>query len=106
MATQELTQEKAIEYWTEYQRLISVGAYTERSAEHYESNTWPEDGIEESVYNLTQWALRQDLEFCWDQTRKTWSLEPIDYEEAETEKEEPPEEMWCEYHKLYHWPCF
>jgi hypothetical protein len=35
MATQHqpLTQEKAIEHWTEYQRLISVGAYSERSAE-------------------------------------------------------------------------
>ena len=40
MTTQQpLTQEKAIEYWTEYQRLISVGAYEERSAEHHETGT-------------------------------------------------------------------
>ncbi|HYX50439.1 MAG TPA: hypothetical protein VE843_11890 [Ktedonobacteraceae bacterium] len=71
------TQEQAIEYWTEYQRRISVGAFEERSAEHYEADTWPEDGVEESVHNLEQWAARQGLEFVWNDANKTWSLEPM-----------------------------
>jgi hypothetical protein len=28
------------------------------------------------------------------------------FQEGEEEHEDPPQEMWCEYHKLYHWPCF
>jgi hypothetical protein len=79
MATQQpLTQEKAIERGTEYQRLISVGAYSERSAEDYENDTWPEDVIEESVHNLENWVARQGLEFCWNVDSKTWHLTPIE----------------------------
>ena len=58
MTQQPLTKEKAIEYWTEYQRLISVGAYEERRAAHYETNTWPQDGVEESVFRLESWAAK------------------------------------------------
>jgi hypothetical protein len=82
MPTQPLTQEKAIEIWSELQRLISVGAYAERSAEHYETNTWPEDGVEESVYNLENWAVRQGLEFAYNRDTGTWILQT---------NEEPPD---------------
>ena len=78
MTTKPLTQEQAIETWTELQRRISVGAYTERSAEHYESDTWPEDGVEESVFNLETWAAKQGLEFCWNVDRNFWHLTPIE----------------------------
>jgi|SRR6185312_12962925 len=84
MKTQPLTNEKAIEYWTELHRLISVGAYEERSAEQFETDTWPEDGVEESVHNLEEWAASKGLEFCWNQESKSYSLEPI-------EQAEPPD---------------
>ena len=80
----DLTKEQAIKSWTEYQRLISVGAFTERSAEHYETDTWPEDGVEESVHNLEIWAYRQGLEFCWIPGSQSWSLEPISPEEEQS----------------------
>ncbi len=73
-----LTKEQAIKDWTELQRLISVGAFSERSAEHYEMGTWPEDGIEESISNLENWAEKQGLEFCWNVDSATWSLTPIE----------------------------
>ena len=73
-----MTQEQAVIYWTEFHRLISVGAYSERSAEQYEAGTWPEDGIEESVANLETWAEKQGLEFCFDHDSKEWSLVPIE----------------------------
>jgi len=73
-----LTQEQAIETWTELQRLISVGAYSERSAEHYETDTWPEDGVEESVANLEAWASRQGLEFDFNHDNGKWSLVGIE----------------------------
>ena len=78
MEKQPLTNEKAIEYWTELHRLISVGAYEERSAEQFEMDTWPEDGVEESVNNLEEWAASKGLEFCWNQGSSGWSLEPIE----------------------------
>ena len=71
-----LTKERAIVAWTEYQRRISVGAYEERNWWHYETGTFPEDGVEESVANLETWAWRQGLEFCYNHDTKTWSLEP------------------------------
>ena len=81
-----MTTEQAVAYWTEYQRLISVGAYSERSAEQYETGTWPEDGIEESVANLETWAEKQGLEFCFNHDSKEWSLVRIDPgQEAEDE---------------------
>ena len=78
-----LTQEQAIAAWTELQRLISVGAYEERSVEHHVTDTWPEDGVEESLFNLENWAARQGLEFCWNIDSKTWSLYPIDPKDRE-----------------------
>lgn len=73
-----LTKAHALQTWTELQRLVSVGAHEERSVEHYENNTWPEDGVEESIDNLTEWAAGQGLEFVWITKSKTWSLEPIE----------------------------
>jgi hypothetical protein len=72
-----LTHEKALAAWTQVQHLISVGAYEERRAEHYEHDTWPEDGIEETAFNLEEWAREQGLEFVWDTGTKTWGLMPI-----------------------------
>jgi hypothetical protein len=83
MPQKPLTQAKALETWTELHRLISVGAYSERSAEHYETDTWPEDGVEESVFNLENWAARQGLEFCWNVDREFWHLTPIEPGESE-----------------------
>lgn len=77
--TKPLTKEQAIATWTELQRLISVGAYEERSWEHHLTDTWPEDGIEESVFNLENFAASQwQMEFCWNHDSKTWSLVPIE----------------------------
>ena len=75
-----LTKEQAIAAFTELQRLISVGAYEERSALHYEAGTWPDDGVEESVANLENWAEKQELEFCFNHDNKSWSLVPIEQE--------------------------
>jgi hypothetical protein len=72
-----LTQEKALAAWTQVQHLISVGAYEERSAEHYEHDTWPEDHVEETAFNLEEWARAQGLEFVWDLGTKSWSLVPV-----------------------------
>jgi hypothetical protein len=73
-----MTKEQAIEHWTSLQKRIEAGAYEERSSHHYETNTWPEDGVEESLANLETWAAKQGLEFCWHADSKTWSLEPIE----------------------------
>jgi hypothetical protein len=103
-----MEQDTALAAWIELQRLISVGAYEERSNEHYLTGTWPEDGVEESLFNLENWAARQGLEFCFNHDTNSWSLEPIEYEEYDPEEydEEEMERRWCEYHQLYHWPCF
>lgn len=69
--------EQALKDWTELQRLISVGAYTERSAEHYETDTWPEDGVEESLYHLERLAASEGLQFEWHEDTKQWSLEHV-----------------------------
>jgi len=86
MSAKPFTKEQVIERWTEIMRLISVGAYTERSAEHYEAGTWPEDGIEESEAYFETWAEKQGLEFCFNHDSKEWSLVRIDPgQEAEDE---------------------
>ncbi len=71
-------QQKVIEDYTELQRRVSVGAYTERSAEDFLNGTYPEDGIEESIDNLTELAASQGLEFTW--RSDSWSLEPMSEE--------------------------
>ena len=89
MTTQQqpLTQEKALEYWTELQRLVSVGAFEERHQEHYETGTWPEDGVEESIFNLENWAARQRLEFTWNADSQKWSLTLIEQGPDDVENE-------------------
>jgi hypothetical protein len=70
-------QKRAIEDYNELQRRVSVGAYEERSTYHYESGTWPEDGVEESIHNLTELAAKDGLEFCWEVSNGTWVLLPM-----------------------------
>jgi hypothetical protein len=71
-------QQKAIEDWTELHRRVSVGAYSERSAENFLNGTYPPDGVEESIDNLTELAARHGLEFIW--TNNEWSLGPMSEE--------------------------
>jgi hypothetical protein len=70
-------QQQALENYTELMCRISVGAYEERSNEHHLTGTWPEDGIEESVFNLEELAARNDLEFIWHKESSSWTLEPM-----------------------------
>jgi hypothetical protein len=72
-------QEQAIKDYTELSRLISVGAYTERSAEDYEHGTYPEDGVEESIDKLTELAAHHGLEF-WGNEQGGYSLVPMSEE--------------------------
>ena len=58
-----LTQEKAIQSWTELQHRMSAE---------------PDDVIEESLANLESWACKQGIEFCYNHNDNTWSLVPID----------------------------
>jgi hypothetical protein len=89
----ELTNEQAVKHYTEFMRRIQVGAYEERSSEHYLTDTWPEDGVEESVHNLESWALKQGLAFHWYKDDKVYRLEPMsdeelaDYQHAQRLKE-------------------
>jgi hypothetical protein len=91
-------QQKAIEDYTELMRRVSVGAYEERSSYHYESGTWPDDGVEQSLYSLEKLAIKNDLEFIWDTGTQTWSLLPMSDETREARAramisvrdEEPP----------------
>ena len=81
-AGQPVTNEQALDIWTELHRLISVGAYEERGQLHYETDTWPEDGVEESIHNLEAWAERQGREFVFNHDGKDraagyWTLESI-----------------------------
>jgi hypothetical protein len=73
-------QQKAIEDYNELMRRVSVGAYSERSAEDHLNGTWPSDGVEESIYNLTELASKYDLEFVWHEPIKSWLLVPMSEE--------------------------
>ena len=79
----EFNQEQAIKDYTELFRLIRVGAYEERSAEHYDTGTWPEDGVEESIFNLDLLAAQNSLQFIWHKDSNTFTLEPISAEDLE-----------------------
>ncbi|SRR6266536_636560 len=70
-------QQKAQDDYTELMRRVSVGAYSERSAEDHLAVTYPEDGVEESIFNLEELAAKQDLEFCWEVSNGTWVLLPM-----------------------------
>jgi hypothetical protein len=80
-------QQRAISDYSELQRRISVGAYEERSSYHYESGTYPEDGVEESIDNLTELAAKYDLEFVWHKESSTWTLEPMSEETRAARRE-------------------
>jgi hypothetical protein len=75
-----LTQEKAIEYYTELQRRVSVGAHLElqHDGSYPEDDGTPESTTLESIDNLEKWAAKQGLEFCWTRDTQWWSLEPIE----------------------------
>jgi hypothetical protein len=76
----EFNQEQALKDYTELQRRVSVGAYEERKSEHFETGTYPEDGVEESIDNLTELAARHGLEFWWHKDTSTYTLEPMSEE--------------------------
>jgi hypothetical protein len=77
MTTQSLTQEQAIEHYTELMRHVSVGAYAELEV----TGDYPGyDSTLESINNLEKWASRQALEFVWSHDTNTWSLEPAHME--------------------------
>jgi hypothetical protein len=78
-------QERAIQNYTELMRRVSVGAYTERSAEDFETGTYPEDGVEESIDNLEELVAKHGLEFVYSHDTKTYSLEPIEQLESEAQ---------------------
>lgn len=79
MARKPLTQEQAIEYYTELLRRVRVGAYLElqHDGSFPEDDGTPESTTLESIDNLEKWAERQGLEFCWNHDSNTWSLVPI-----------------------------
>ena len=58
-----LTQEKAIQSWTELQRRMSAEL---------------DDIIEQNLANLESWACKQGLKFCYNHDDDTWILVPID----------------------------
>lgn len=58
-----LTQEKAIQSWTELQHHMSVE---------------PDEIIEQSLANLESWACKRALTFCFNHDDNTWILVPID----------------------------
>ena len=88
--TKLLTQEQAIETWTELQRRVSVGAYLElqHDGSYPEDDGTPESTTLESIANLEKWAAKQGLEFCWNVDRNFWHLTPIepgeDYDTPDT----------------------
>ncbi len=97
----EFNQQKAIEDWTELHRRVSVGAYEERKSEHFETGTYPDDGVEESIDNLTELAARHGLEFIW--RNNAWSLEPMSEETRaarEQAEREPPDLVAEQMHRI------
>jgi hypothetical protein len=71
-----LSQQQALEWYTELMRRVSVGAYLElqHDGNYPEDDGTPESTTLESIDNLESWAARQGLEFCWNVDNKTWSL--------------------------------
>ena len=80
MTQKPLTQEQAIEYYTELQRRVSVGAYLElqHDGSYPEDDGTPESTTLESIDNLEKWAARQALVFAFNQDTNTWFLSPIE----------------------------
>lgn len=86
MEKKPLNQEQALQAWTQVQQLIQAGAYEEREVFHYETNTWPPDGVEETAFSLEEWAAKQALEFVWSWDTHTWSLQPIEMDVTPEDK--------------------
>ncbi len=95
-------QQQAIKDYEHFMRLISVGAYEERSYEHRLTDTWPEDGVEESVFNLEELAARSDLEFCWHKDSSSWSLETMS-EATKAARKEAQEYQDTQHHMEHHY---
>ncbi len=72
-----LTSEKLLEYYTELQRRVSVGAYLEvqHDGSFPEDDGTPESTTLESLHNLETWAAKQGLQFVWHQDTQTYTLE-------------------------------
>lgn len=79
-----LTKEKAIQYYTEFMRLVSVGAYSERQID----GSYGEDGVEESIDSLNAWGYQQGLMFVGHEGG-SYTLEPM-----------PPSEVGSMYQGL------
>lgn len=84
MAPKPLTQEKAIEYYTELQRRVQVGAYLEleHDGSYPPDDGTPESTTLESIDNLEKWAEKQGLEFAYNRDEGKWILQA---------SEEPPD---------------
>jgi hypothetical protein len=77
MAPQPLTQEKAIEYYAELMRRVSVGAYLELEPD----GSYPTgDSTLESIDDLERWAALQALEFAYNQNKQGYELVPCNPE--------------------------
>ena len=79
MTRKPLTQEQAIEIYTELSRRVQVGAYLELQHD----GSFPEDDGSaesttlESLHNLEQWARNQGLQFSYNLSSKTYELVKI-----------------------------
>ena len=74
-----LTNEQAIEHYTELSRRVSVGAYLElqHDGSYPEDDGSPESTTLESLDNLETWARNQGLQFEYNLSSKTYSLVKI-----------------------------
>lgn len=82
MTRKPLTQEQAIEFYTELSRRVQVGAYLElqHDGSFPEDDGTPESTTLESLHNLEERAARDDLEFCFEASNGTYVLLPMSEE--------------------------
>jgi len=71
------TLQSAIEQYTALMQRVHTGSYEERSSEQYETSTFPEDGVEKGIDDLQNEAAGRGLQFVWQPSSESWSLEPI-----------------------------
>ena len=80
MTKKPLNQEQALEFWTELQRRVQVGAYLElqHDGSYPEDDGSAESTVLESIDNLEAYAAHTwRMEFWWNHGSETWSLVPI-----------------------------
>lgn len=77
MTATSFDQVTALSIYTEAMRRIQVGAYEERDSEQYEQGTYPADGVEQSIDQLTVRAAQAGLYFVWDDDQQVYTLEPM-----------------------------